>query len=178
MNTAEYTERLQYLTFRMDQETFALEIIKIREILEVRTITRVPQTPDYMCGVINLRGSVVPIIDLRFKFGMGQTGQTQNTCIIILEVDIDGTTSVIGSLADSVQEVIELDTSVIEPSPKIGTHLNTKFLKGIGKVDHKFMMILDIDKVFSAEEFHHVQNVFVQPSDEKNTSNDENDQRG
>jgi purine-binding chemotaxis protein CheW len=105
-----------------------------------------------MRGVINLRGSVVPVIDLRLKFGMSETERTVNTCIIVVEVNMDGETIVLGSLADSVQEVIEMEPEQIEAAPHIGTHLNKDFIKGMGKHDNRFVMILDIDKIFSAHE--------------------------
>jgi purine-binding chemotaxis protein CheW len=152
MSVAGITETVQYLTFKLDDEIFALDVSKVREILEITNITKVPQTPDYMRGVINLRGSVVPVIDMRLKFGMTETNQTINTCIIVTEVKMDGDTTILGTLADSVQEVVEMEPNNIEPAPHIGTKLNTAFIKGMGKVDADFVMILDIDKVFSADE--------------------------
>src|SRR5512137_1772554 len=101
--SAAITETTQYLTFRLDEEIFALDVAKVREILEYSTVTKVPQTPDFMRGVINLRGSVVPVIDLRLKFGMTATEQTVNTCIIVTEVGMEGETILLGALADSVQ---------------------------------------------------------------------------
>jgi purine-binding chemotaxis protein CheW len=152
MSVAGITEILQYLTFKLADEIFALDVGKVREILEITNITKVPQTPDFMRGVINLRGSVVPVIDMRLKFGMSPTEQTVNTCIIVVEVNMDGDTTILGALADSVQEVVEMEPESIEPAPHIGTKLNTDFIKGMGKVDTNFVMILDIDKVFSSAE--------------------------
>jgi purine-binding chemotaxis protein CheW len=152
MSIAGITETLQYLTFKLSDEVFALDVAKVREILELTTITKVPQTPDFMCGVINLRGSVVPVIDMRLKFGISKTEQTVNTCIIVVEVDLDGDVIVVGALADSVQEVIEMEPENIEPAPQIGTRLNTEFIKGMGKIDNRFVMILDIDRIFSSQE--------------------------
>jgi purine-binding chemotaxis protein CheW len=149
---AETIETTQYLTFNLSEEVFAVDVGRVREILEITSITKVPQTPDFMRGVINLRGSVVPVIDLRLKFGMSETERTVNTCIIVVEVNMDGETIVIGSLADSVQEVIEMEPQQIEAAPHIGTHLNTDFIKGMGKHDSRFVMILDIDKIFSGAE--------------------------
>lgn len=151
MSVTEITETVQYLTFKLADETFALDVAKVREILEITNITKVPQTPDFMRGVINLRGSVVPVIDMRLKFGMSPTEQTVNTCIIVVEVSLDGDTIVLGALADSVQEVVEMEPEKIEAAPHIGTKLNTDFIRGMGKVDSRFVMILDIDKVFSSE---------------------------
>jgi purine-binding chemotaxis protein CheW len=152
MSVAETMETTQYLTFKLDHEVFALDITKVREVLDFTTITKVPRTPEFMRGVINLRGSVVPVVDLRLKFGMSKTGQTVNTCIIITEVTVDGDITVLGALADSVQEVMDLGTDQIEPAPKIGTKLRTEFIKGMGKQNDHFVIILDIDKVFSTDE--------------------------
>lgn len=148
MSVAKINEIRQYLTFKLAEEIFAVDVAKVREILEWTTITKVPQTPDYMCGVINLRGSVVPVIDLKQKFGMASTAKTVNTCIIVVEVQQENETIVLGALADSVQEVFELEPANIEPAPKIGTNLNTDFLQGMGKHNETFIMILDIDRVF------------------------------
>jgi purine-binding chemotaxis protein CheW len=153
---AETIETTQYLTFNLADEVFAVDVGRVREILEITTITKVPQTPDFMRGVINLRGSVVPVIDLRLKFGMTETERTVNTCIIVVEVAMDGETIVLGSLADSVQEVIEMEPAQIEAAPHIGTHLNTDFIKGMGNHDGRFVMILDIDKIFSASELNQI----------------------
>jgi len=152
MSVAGITETVQYLTFKLSDEIFALDVAKVREILEISNITKVPQTPDFMRGVINLRGSVVPVIDMRLKFGMSETEQTVNTCIIVVEVNMDGDATILGALADSVQEVVEMEPESIEAAPHIGTKLNTDFIRGMGKVDGHFVMILDIDKVFSADE--------------------------
>lgn len=152
MGDASITESIQYLTFKLADEIFALDVAKVREILEVTTITKVPQTPDFMRGVINLRGSVVPVVDMRLKFGMSMTEQTVNTCIIVVEISLDGDSLVLGALADSVQEVVEMEAEKIEPAPHIGTKLNTDFIRGMGKVDDHFVMILDIDRIFSSAE--------------------------
>lgn len=142
----------QYLTFTLDDEVFALEISKVREVLDFSDVTRVPQMPDFMCGVINLRGSVVPVVDMRCKFGIEQTESTVNTCIIIVEVVMDGEASVLGALVDSVKEVLDLEPNQIEPPPKIGTKLNTDFIRGMGKHNEQFIIILDINRVFLADE--------------------------
>lgn len=147
----------QYLTFTLSEEVFAVDVSRVREILEMPAITKVPQVPDFMLGVINLRGCVVPVIDLRLKLSMQATPQTVNTCIIVVEVTMAGESVIIGALADSVQEVIEIDPDHIEATPHIGTHLNTDFLSGMGKHNDRFVMILDIDRVFSDEELAAVQ---------------------
>ncbi|OGR27404.1 MAG: chemotaxis protein CheW [Desulfuromonadales bacterium GWD2_54_10] len=147
----------QYLTFTLADEVFAVDVARVREILEMPGITKVPQVPDFMRGVINLRGCVVPVIDLRLKFAMQAAAQTVNTCIIVVEVTMDGEKTVLGALADSVQEVIEMEPSQIEAAPHIGTHLKTEFLKGMGKHNERFVMILDIDNVFSDAELSAIQ---------------------
>jgi purine-binding chemotaxis protein CheW len=152
MSVASITETGQYLTFKLDEEVFALDIVKVREVLDFTKITKVPRTPDFMLGVINLRGSVVPVVDMRLKFGLSKTETTVNTCIIIVEIELDGEVTVLGALVDSVQEVMELDPDQIEPPPRIGTRLDTKFIKGMGKQGEGFLIIVEIDKVFSVEE--------------------------
>jgi purine-binding chemotaxis protein CheW len=142
----------QFLTFKLGDEVFALDISKVREVLDFTTVTKVPRTPEFMRGVINLRGSVVPVVDLRLKFGMTRTESSVNTCIIITEVTVDNDTTVLGALADSVQEVLDLEPGSIAPAPKIGTKLKTEFIKGMGRRDDRFIIILDIDKVFSSDE--------------------------
>ncbi|MBI5493223.1 MAG: chemotaxis protein CheW [Deltaproteobacteria bacterium] len=152
MSVASITESTQYLTFKLDDEVFALDISQVREVLDFTTLTKVPRTPDFMRGVINLRGSVVPVVDMRLKFGMTKTEQTVNTCVIIAEITLDGEKLILGALADSVQEVIELDPDQIEPGPRIGTRLNTDFIKGMGKRDDEFIIILEVNRIFSSEE--------------------------
>jgi len=152
MAAADTGEITQYLTFKLADEVFALDITKVREVLDFTTVTNVPRTPDFMRGVINLRGSVVPVVDLRLKFGMTRTESSVNTCIIITEVTVDNDTTVLGALADSVQEVLDLEPGSIAPAPKIGTKLRTEFITGMGRREDRFIIILDIDKVFSSDE--------------------------
>ena len=147
----------QYLTFRLGEEVFALDISQVREVLDYTAITRVPRMPEFMRGVINLRGSVVPVVDLRLKFGMTATERTVNTCIIIAEVAIEGERTLLGALADSVQEVIDLDPGQIEPPPRLGTSIHAQFISGMGKHDERFVIILDVDRVFSSDELSLVQ---------------------
>ena len=152
MHETAVTDIIQHLTFTLADEVFALDIGKVREVLDFTTVTKVPGTPDFMRGVINLRGSVVPVVDMRLKFGMSATEQGINTCIIIVEVAVDGEKTVLGALADSVQEVLDLEAGQIEPPPRIGTKLKLEFICGMGKRDEGFVMILDVDKVFSIDE--------------------------
>ncbi|WP_300158525.1 chemotaxis protein CheW [Solidesulfovibrio sp.] len=142
----------QYLTFTLERELFALDIGSVREVLELVNITRVPRTPDYIRGVINLRGRAVPVVDLKLKFGMGATERTVNTCIIIVEVNLEGEATVLGALADSVQEVYEMESSQIEPTPRMGTPIKSDFIRGMGKSGDQFIIILDINKVFTSLE--------------------------
>jgi purine-binding chemotaxis protein CheW len=152
MSVTEITETRQYLTFKLGGEIFAIDVAKVREVLDFTPITKIPRTPDFMSGVINLRGNVVPVVDLRLCFEMSKTEKTVNTCIVVVEMFLDGESTVIGALADSVEEVIDLEPEQIEPAPRIGTKIRTDFIKGMGKRDAQFIMILDIDRVFSAEE--------------------------
>ncbi|NIR94791.1 MAG: purine-binding chemotaxis protein CheW [Gammaproteobacteria bacterium] len=142
----------QYLTFCLGNETFAVDVAKTREVIDGINITDVPQTPDYMLGVINLRGGVVPVIDMRRKFSMEAKEHTVETCIIVLEVNVEGEAVIVGALADSVSEVLEIKAGQIEPPPRLGSKLNTEFIQGMGNIDDNFVILLDIDKVFSVEE--------------------------
>jgi purine-binding chemotaxis protein CheW len=142
----------QYLTFKLDQELFAVDIAKVREVLEFTSMTKVPRTPDFMRGVINLRGNVVPVVDMRLKLGLSMTEKTVDTCVVISEVAVDGESTVLGALVDSVQEVIDLDASNVAPPPHMGSRVDTAVIRGMGKRDDQFIMILDLDRVFTAEE--------------------------
>jgi purine-binding chemotaxis protein CheW len=152
MSDTTIIEADQYLTFTLGDEHYAIDVSKVKEVLEIQPITRIPKTPDYMRGVINVRGGVVPIIDLRKKFGMEEVEETVDTCIIVLEIELQRETVNLGAVADTVSEVIELPREKIEPPPKIGTKLDTAFIDGLGKYEEQFLIILNIDKVFSEEE--------------------------
>jgi len=152
MSVTEITETRQYLTFKLGDEVYATDVAKVREVLDFTSITKIPRTPDFMSGVINLRGNVVPVVDLRLCFEMSKTEKTVNTCVVVVEMLLDGEATIIGALADSVEEVIDLEPEQIQPAPKIGTQIRTDFIKGMGKRDAQFIMILDIDRIFSAEE--------------------------
>jgi purine-binding chemotaxis protein CheW len=142
----------QYLTFTLDREVFAIQIFKVREVVELSRITKVPQAEDYMIGVINLRGNVVPVVDMRIKFGLAKSEYTRDTSIIIAEASKAEGDIVVGALVDSVKEVIDLDEKQLEPPPGIGMRLERKFVTAIGRRDDGFIIILDIDKVFSSAE--------------------------
>jgi purine-binding chemotaxis protein CheW len=156
MSTVDGGKTNQYLTFTLADEWYAIEVSMIKEVLEYQTITRVPKTPSFMRGVINVRGGVVPVVDLREKFDLPIREPTVDTCIVVLEVSVDDETIVIGTIADVVEEVVEILPENIEPTPKIGTKLDTEFIEGIGKMDEKFIVILDINKIFTTEEIHQV----------------------
>jgi purine-binding chemotaxis protein CheW len=152
MSVSIITEPTKFVTFKLDEELYALAIDQVREVLDFTSVTKVPQMPGFMRGVINLRGSVVPVVDLRLKFGLEATSSTLDTRVIIVQVTVDGEETILGALADAVREVIELEPGQIDEPPKIGTRLKTEFIKGMGKVNEEFIIILDIDRVFSVED--------------------------
>ena len=151
MSELNISETLLYLTFKLEDEIFAVDVSQVREVLDVSTITKVPQTPDFMCGVINVRGSVVPVVDMRLKFGMPAVANTMDTRIVVMEVTMDGEAIILGAMADMVKEVIELEPDDIEPPPRLGTRWRTDLIKGIGKRDDLFMLLLDVDRLFSSD---------------------------
>lgn len=147
------TDKLNsYLTFELNKESFAVNVARVKEILEVPRITKIPKSPGYLKGVINLRGNVLPVIDTRVKFAMASTENTINTCIVVMEIDIEDEQIVIGALVDSVKEVVEFSENEIKPSPAIGTQYNAEFIEGIVKLNNEFSMILNIGKVFSVND--------------------------
>ena len=152
MSTTAITETTQYLTYKLADEVFAVDVAKVREILDFTPATKVPGTPEFMRGVINVRGNVVPVVDMRLKFGLTKTEKTVDTCIVVMEITVDEDTTVLGALVDSVQEVFEIEASQIEPPPRMGTRWRTEFIKGIGKRNDELIIILDIDRVFSSSE--------------------------
>ncbi len=141
-------ESSKFLTFQLQNEEYGLEILKVREIMGLMEITTVPQTPDYVRGVINLRGQVIPVVDLRLKFGMKKGEDDKRTCIIV--VDVNGV--MMGIVVDTVSEVMDIDAESIEETPSFGTKLNTDYILGMGKVQGKVKILLDIDKVLTSEE--------------------------
>ncbi|OFX80898.1 MAG: hypothetical protein A2X12_02100 [Bacteroidetes bacterium GWE2_29_8] len=151
-----------YLSFSLGKEKFAAHVDKVLNILEMRPITKVPQAPDYMNGVINLRGNVLPIIDLRIKFGIEDKSFTVDTCIIVLSVKLDDEVIMLGALVDEVNEVLELSENDIEPAPSIGSKYNPEFIKGMHRVNENFIMILNIDHVFATD------NMLIEKKQEEN----------
>jgi len=162
MTKTDIIEINQYLTFKLGEEVFALDVAQVREVLDLSTITKVPGAPEFMRGVINVRGNVVPVMDLRLKFGLSKTENTVDTRIVVMELFLEGETTVLGAMADSVDEVIELDPTQIEPPPKIGSRWKTEFIKGIGKNNDLFIIILDINRVFSTDELAIVESANVE----------------
>lgn len=152
MSEAMVTETSQYLTFKLDEEFFTVNVHSVREILEYVKITKMPDAPPFMRGIINVRGSVIPVIDLRKKFGIGDTDARQTTRIIVLEIDREEGNLVIGALADSVKEVIEMGDDRIDPPPDMGTRWKKDYISGVGKHNEDFIMVLDTRKLFSSSE--------------------------
>lgn len=149
----------QYLTFTLGDEIYAIEIFKVREVIHYIHITHVPRMPAFLSGIINLRGNVVSVIDLRLVLGMEPIEKTVDTCIIFAEVRFGEDGLLLGMLADSVQEVIEVDTNQIGPPPRLGTLLNTEFIKGVGKRGDNFFIILNIDKVMAGAELQTIKGI-------------------
>jgi purine-binding chemotaxis protein CheW len=142
----------KYLTFILAGEEYGIGILKVKEIIGIMAITTVPQTPAYMKGVINLRGKVIPIVDLRVKFGMEAIGYTEKTCIIVVEIASGGQKVMIGILVDSVSEVLNIKGGDIEDAPNFGSRLNTNYILGMAKTGGRVKILLEIDRVLSAEE--------------------------
>jgi purine-binding chemotaxis protein CheW len=141
-----------YLTFKIEDEVFAANVSKVLSILELSKITKLPRTPEYIRGVINLRGTVLPIVDLRIKFGLTPTEFTSNTCILVLEINIENTSVKLGALVDSVQEVLEIEDKDILAPPNIGTKFQSDFIEGMFKAENSFIMILSMDMIFTHDE--------------------------
>jgi len=144
------TETGQYMTFKLGNELFAISVAQVREVLEVSQITRVPTAPAYMRGVVNVRGQATPVADLRMKFGLPEAPDTVHTRIIVMELDLDGEATVLGGVADSVHEVIELEPANIDPPPRIAMRWRTDFIQGMGKRGDEFIIILDVNAVFAS----------------------------
>jgi len=145
-------DHTQYLTFHLAGEEYAVGILQIREIITYGTLTKVPHTPPSIRGVINLRGNVVPVVDLGRKFGLTASPVTDRTCIVIVEANINENRTVTGVIADSVSQVISMSENDILPAPAFGTRVRIDFLRGMGKSGDKFVLVLDIDKVLSADD--------------------------
>ena len=142
----------QYLTFVLAAEVFAMGILAIKEIIEYADVTAVPMMPEYVRGVINLRGAVVPVIDLSVRFGKPSSPVTKRTCIVIIEVEARGERHVLGVVVDAVNAVLDIPESEIEPPPTFGASIRTDFIRGMGKVNGKFVILLDVGHVLAADE--------------------------
>ncbi|MBS0354921.1 MAG: purine-binding chemotaxis protein CheW [Proteobacteria bacterium] len=145
-------EREQYLTFNLSGELFAIGILSIREIIEYAHLTQVPMMPRYIRGVINLRGSVVPVVDLLARFGQGLTEPKRRTCVVIVEVDSEDGIQQLGVLVDAVNEVLEIPATDVEPPPSFGVHIRNEFIRGMGKIGERFVILLDVSRTFSVDE--------------------------
>jgi len=145
-------ETRQYMTFKLGDELFAIDVAQVREVLEVSQITKVPTAPAYMRGVVNVRGQSTPVVDLRLRFGLPKAADSVHTRIIVMELQLDGEATVLGGIADSVHEVIELDPAHIDPPPSIAMRWRTELIQGMGKRGDDFVIILDANAVFSSDE--------------------------
>ena len=146
------SEQSQYLGFHIAGEEYAIGILRVREILEYDTVTKVPTTPASIRGVINLRGSVVPVIDLGVKLGLPESVVTKRSCVVVVEIVLDGERTVMGLLADAVSQVIDLPAAEIEPPPAFGTRVRVECLLGMGRAGKKFVLLLDIDRLLSTDD--------------------------
>lgn len=142
----------KYLSFQLGDEEYGLEILKVQEIIGIMNITRVPKTPDAVRGVINLRGKVIPVIDLRLKFELPPTEDTERTCIIVVQVARKDDNITMGIIVDEVSEVLDIDQEKIEETPEMGAGVEKDFILGMGKIEEKVIMLLDIDRVLSGQE--------------------------
>jgi len=150
--TKEAVEQQQYLTFLLAGEEYAISILQVKEIIEYDTVTTVPKTPKWIRGVINLRGSVVPVVDLGVKFGMEERAVTKTSCIVIIETQFEGNGAVIGIVADAVSQVMDLAAEDIRTVPEFGTRIKVDYLLGMAQLGKKFALLLDVDKVLSTDE--------------------------
>jgi len=158
MKRVKTLEGKKFLTFLMAHEKYGLEILKVREIIGIMDVTPVPTTPAFVRGVINLRGKVIPVVDLRLKFGMEPKEDTQRTCIIVVHLAREGQEMIMGIIVDEVSEVLDIDQDQIEPPPSFGADIRTDFILGMGKVNQRVVTMLDIDRVLSEREIALVEN--------------------
>ena len=142
----------KYLTFKLGPESYGLAILKVQELIGMMAVTHVPKSSPCMRGMINLRGKVIPVIDLRLKFGMDSAPDTERTCVIVVQVMNETTPLILGLIVDEVSEVLDIAQNQIEPPPSFGTSVDTGFILGMGKVGEKVVILLDVDRVFSAQE--------------------------
>ncbi len=148
----EAVEQQQYLTFLLCGEEYAISILRVKEIIGYNTVTTVPKTPKWVRGVINLRGNVVPVVDLAVRFGLEDRPVTKTTCIIIVERELENQSTMMGVIADSVSQVMDIAAEDVQPVPAFGTHIKVDYLQGMAQMGKKFALLLDVDKVLSADE--------------------------
>lgn len=147
----------KYLTFKLGGEEYGLEILKVQEIIGMMDVTRVPRMPEFIRGVVNLRGKVIPVVDLRSKFQMAVQDDTEKTCIIVVQVEREDHQVIMGTIVDEVSEVLDITTEQIEDTPTFGATVDTRFILGMGKVGEKVVMLLDVDRVLSTDELAMIQ---------------------
>jgi purine-binding chemotaxis protein CheW len=147
----------KYLTFRLSAEEYGLEILKVQEIIQMQAITRIPRTPEFVRGVINLRGKVIPVVDLRRKFGLEEIEDTERTCIIVVQIHAEQAMHIMGVIIDEVREVLDIPAESIEDAPAFGASIDTEFIMGMGKIGQGVKILLDIDKVLSVQELSRIQ---------------------
>ncbi|BCG63812.1 MAG: purine-binding chemotaxis protein CheW [Methyloprofundus sp.] len=165
INTSELTavsddQLQQYLTFQVDQENFAIGILDVKEIIEISNVTRVPMTPDFIRGVINLRGNVVPVIDLSARLGRQVSELTKRSCIVLVEIEANDEAQIIGMLVDQVNEILEIPAANIQPAPDFGADIRTEFIQAMGRVGDDFIILLAINRVLSVEELSQLKSVY------------------
>jgi purine-binding chemotaxis protein CheW len=142
----------KYLTFRVSEEDYGIQILKVQEIIRLQSITKVPKAPDSVRGVINLRGKVIPVMQLRKKFGLPEVDDTERTCIIVVQIGREGKNTTMGIMIDEVKEVVDIRAENIEETPSFGENINIDFILGIGKINDRLKILIDIDKVMSNKE--------------------------
>jgi len=146
----------KYLTFKLAKEIYGLGILKVQEIIGIMSVTHVPKTPDFVRGVINLRGKVIPVIELRRKFDMDPIDDTEHTCVIVMQIDRNGTSDTMGIIVDEVSEVLDIRPDQIEPAPAFGAAVDIAFILGMGKMNEKVIMLLDVDRTLSGSEIEQI----------------------
>jgi purine-binding chemotaxis protein CheW len=161
VETVDETRAGKYLTFKIATEEFGLEILKVQEIIGIMDVTKVPRTPEFVRGVINLRGKVIPIVDLRLKFDLESIEDTDMTCIIVVQISKCNQNITTGIIVDEVYEVLDIKGGQIEDSPSFGSNVDTTFILGMGKIKDKVISLLDIDKVLTGEDIALVEQVAV-----------------
>ena len=166
----EAVEQEQYLTFLLAGEEYAIGILKVKEIIEYDTVTTVPKTPRWVRGVINLRGAVVPVVDLGLKFGLEERPVTKTTCIVIVEGQVEGQGTLMGVMADAVSQVMDIAPGDVQEVPTFGTRIQVDYLQGMAQLGKKFVLLLDIDKVLSADEVQDLTAVATKLSETEDTT--------